>query len=77
MVIAHVAGVPVEELLPTAAGAGSMVLLARGWVALRLRRHRSTPQRSGRTTAPSSVSPKPGLCATSHAWPSGSRNAPA
>ena len=29
--------------------------------------------RSGRTTLPSSVSPKPGLCATSQAWPSGSR----
>jgi hypothetical protein len=37
-VIAHVAGVPVEELMPTAAGAGSMLLLARAWVSLRLRR---------------------------------------
>jgi hypothetical protein len=40
MVIAHVAGVPVEELIPTVAGAGGMMLLARGWVAVRLRRHR-------------------------------------
>jgi hypothetical protein len=39
-VIAHVAGVPVEELIPTLAGAGSMLLLARGWLALRLRRVR-------------------------------------
>jgi hypothetical protein len=38
--IAHVGGVPVEELIPTVAGAGSMVLLARGWLSLRLRRHR-------------------------------------
>jgi hypothetical protein len=37
-VIAHIAGVPVEELIPTMAGAGSMLLLARGWVSLRLRR---------------------------------------
>jgi hypothetical protein len=40
MVIAHIGGVPVEELLPTVAGAGSMVLLARGWASVRLRRHR-------------------------------------
>jgi cytochrome oxidase assembly protein ShyY1 len=38
-VIAHVGGVPIEELIPTAAGAGSVVLLARGWLSLRLRRH--------------------------------------
>ena len=37
----------------------------------------SAGQRSGRTTAPSSVSPNPGLCATSHTCPSRSRNAPA
>ena len=40
IVIAHVSGVPVEELVPTVAGAGSALLLARGWVSLRLRRHR-------------------------------------
>jgi hypothetical protein len=39
-VIAHVGGVPVEEMLPTAAGAGSALLLARAWVALRLWRRR-------------------------------------
>ena len=37
IVIAHVVGVPVEELLPTMAGASSMLLLARGWVSLRWR----------------------------------------
>ena len=47
MVLAHVAGVPVEELLPTVAGAGSMLLLTRGWVALRLRRDRR-PTREAR-----------------------------
>jgi hypothetical protein len=39
-VLAHVGGVPVEELIPTVAGAGSMLLLARAWLELRLRRHR-------------------------------------
>jgi hypothetical protein len=39
-VMAHVAGVPVEELAPTLAGAGSALLLARTWVVLRLRRRR-------------------------------------
>jgi hypothetical protein len=38
MLIAHVAGVPVEELGPTVAGASTMLLLARGWLALRVRR---------------------------------------
>ena len=38
--IAHVAGVPVEETLPALAGAGSGLLVARAWLALRLRRRR-------------------------------------
>jgi hypothetical protein len=38
IVIAHVAGVPFEELIPTAAGAGSALLLARAWLRMRLRR---------------------------------------
>jgi hypothetical protein len=46
-VLAHVAGIPVEELIPTMAGAGSMLLLARGWVALRLRRLRRAAERRG------------------------------
>ena len=38
--IAHVAGVPVEEVLPSAAGASTALLLARAWVWLHLRRDR-------------------------------------
>ena len=38
IVIAHIGGVPVEELIPTVAGASSILLLARGWLSLRLRR---------------------------------------
>jgi hypothetical protein len=44
MVIAHVAGVPVEELLPTAAGAGGTLLIVRAWLMLRLRRRREPEQ---------------------------------
>jgi hypothetical protein len=39
-VIAHVGGVPLEELLPMAAGAGAGLLLARAWLMMRLRRRR-------------------------------------
>jgi len=35
---AHVGGVPVEELMPGAAGAGTALLIARAWLAVRLRR---------------------------------------
>jgi hypothetical protein len=38
--LAHVAGVPVEELIPLAAGAGTALVLARTWVSLRLRQRR-------------------------------------
>ncbi len=34
--IAHVAGVPVEELALSAAGAGAALLVARTWVSVRL-----------------------------------------
>jgi hypothetical protein len=37
-VIAHVGGVPVEELVPALAGAGTGLLVLRAWVTLRLRR---------------------------------------
>jgi hypothetical protein len=37
-VIAHVAGVPLEELLPALAGTGSSLLAVRAWLRLRLRR---------------------------------------
>ena len=40
--IAHVGAVPLEELLPALSGAGSALLLARGWMAMRLRRGRGT-----------------------------------
>ena len=36
--IAHVAGVPLEELLPAAAGGSAGLLMARAWLMLRLRR---------------------------------------
>ena len=39
--IAHVAGVPVEEALLPLSGAGVWLLLARGWVAAHLRRRGS------------------------------------
>jgi hypothetical protein len=40
MVIAHVGGVPLEEILPTLAGTSTGLLLARGWLILHLRRRR-------------------------------------
>ena len=42
--IAHVGGVPVEEILPTLAGTGTGLLIARAWVMLRLRRRREPGQ---------------------------------
>jgi len=39
-VIAHVGGVPLEELVPSGAGAGAGLLLARAWLILHLRRRR-------------------------------------
>jgi hypothetical protein len=36
-VIAHVAGVPLEELMPLVSGAGAALVLARAWMALHLR----------------------------------------
>jgi hypothetical protein len=47
-VIAHIAGVPLEEILPSATGVGAGLLLARGWVVLRLRRRRSPALGRGR-----------------------------
>ena len=37
MVVAHVAGVPVEELLPSLAGAGAGLVFVRAWIAIRWR----------------------------------------
>jgi hypothetical protein len=39
-VIAHVGGVPLEEILPAVTGAGGGLLVARAWVMLQLRRRR-------------------------------------
>lgn len=38
--LAHVAGVPLEELLPTVAGPGTGLLAVRAWMAMSLRRRR-------------------------------------
>jgi hypothetical protein len=43
-VIAHVGGVPVEEMLPTMAGASTGLLVVRAWLLLRLRRRREPGQ---------------------------------
>ena len=40
MLVAHVGGLPVEEILPALATAGTGLLGARAWLALRLRRRR-------------------------------------
>ena len=37
MIAAHIAGMPVEELLPSLAGAGTGLLFVRAWIALRFR----------------------------------------
>jgi hypothetical protein len=39
-VIAHLGAVPLEELLPALSGAGGGLLLARGWIMLRVQRGR-------------------------------------
>jgi len=38
IVFAHVAGVPVEEVMPLLPGITAALLLARAWVMMRLRR---------------------------------------
>jgi hypothetical protein len=40
VIVAHIAGVPLEEVLPSASGAAPALLVARGWIMLRLRRRR-------------------------------------
>jgi hypothetical protein len=55
VIVAHVGGVPVEEIVPTlaGAGAGTGLLLARAWLTVRLRRRRE-PGKEGdvRTATP-------------------------
>jgi len=41
MIVAHVGGMPLEELLPSLAGAGTGLLVARAWLAVQLRRRES------------------------------------
>ena len=38
--IAHVGGMPLEEILPSLTGVGAGLLLARAWLMLQLRRRR-------------------------------------
>ena len=38
MILAHVGGLPLEELLPSLTGAGVGLLVARGWIMRRLGR---------------------------------------
>jgi hypothetical protein len=38
-VIAHVSGIPLEEMLPSLSGLGGALLLARAWVVLRVRQN--------------------------------------
>ncbi len=38
--IAHVGGVPLEEILPSVTGAGAGLVAARAWIMLRVRRRR-------------------------------------
>jgi hypothetical protein len=37
VVIAHISGVPVEELIPLAYGSGAMLVAARVWASMRRR----------------------------------------
>jgi hypothetical protein len=39
-VIAHVGGVPVEEMLPALAGTSTGLLIVRAWLMVRVRRRR-------------------------------------
>ena len=38
--IAHIGGLPLEELVPAVTGAGAALLAARAWLTLHLRRQR-------------------------------------
>lgn len=53
MVLAHIAGVPLEELALTGAGAGTVLLVARAWVEVRPREQlrRRGDDRSSPTSA--------------------------
>ena len=38
--IAHIGGMPIEEMVPALTGAGTGILAARAWIMVRVRRHR-------------------------------------
>ncbi len=42
--IAHLGGMPLEELVPSVSGAGAGLLLARAWLMTHLRRRREPGQ---------------------------------
>jgi hypothetical protein len=52
VIVAHVGGVPVEEIVPTLAGTGTGLLLARAWLTVRLRRRREPGKEGDVRTAP-------------------------
>jgi hypothetical protein len=54
-VIAHIDGVPGEELIPRAVGAGTALLVARTWVSLRLPRRRGRGGEEGDAETPVTV----------------------
>jgi hypothetical protein len=43
--LAHLGGLPLEELLPAIAAPGASLLAARAWLNLQLRRHHDQEQR--------------------------------
>jgi hypothetical protein len=47
-VLAHIGGVPVEELLPTLTSGAAGLLVARGWILVRMRRRRGDARGSKR-----------------------------
>jgi hypothetical protein len=57
--IAHVGAVPLEELVPALAGAGSELLAARAWIKVHVRRRRdaSTTRPCAATTSTRTAEP--------------------
>ncbi len=50
--IAHVGGLPLEELLPALSGAGGGLLVIRGWIMLRVRQSSSRARLPRATSVP-------------------------
>lgn len=44
MIVAHIAGMPVEELLPSLAGPVGGLVMVRAWLAVSVRRDRNREQ---------------------------------